>query len=112
MSINPVSSNAFGVMMLNSSPIEVLVTEESLTYKMTSGIIELYIFGGPHPNEVIIQLQQTVGMPILPPYYALNWQSSLILSSTTDHCEEITNYLDILLEKNSFPINCNYYDLN
>jgi len=106
MSVNQNNFSSHGIMMLNSSPTEVLVSEEFLTFKMTSGIIEFYVFGGPRPNEVITQLQQTVGFPLLPPYDALNWQSSLI---TSDPKTDIKSYKDKLNDYNlnhSTPVTC------
>lgn len=80
MTVNPQSLNAYGVLMLNSSPMEVVLENDFLTYKMTSGTLEMYVFNGPRPKEVIMQMQQTVGMPILPEYSAINWQANLITS--------------------------------
>jgi alpha-glucosidase (family GH31 glycosyl hydrolase) len=80
ITVNPKSLNSYGALMLNSSPMEVMIEEDYLTFKMTSGYIELYVFNGPRPKEIIMQMQQTIGMPILPEFSAINWQANLITS--------------------------------
>lgn len=78
MSVNPDTSNAYGAFMMNSSPMEVILEEDYLTYKLTSGLVNLYVFNGPRPREVIIQMQKTFGMPFLPPYSAINWGVNMV----------------------------------
>lgn len=80
ITVSPITQNAYGAYMINSSPMEVTLSEEYLTYKMTSGIVEFYVFYGPRPKEVIMQMQKTFGMPILAPYSALNFQANVISS--------------------------------
>jgi len=80
ITINPNSLNAYGALMLNSSPMEILVEEDYLTYKMTSGSLEMYVFNGPRPKEIIMQMQQTIGMPIISDFSSLNWQGNLVTS--------------------------------
>lgn len=38
------------------------------------GLVELYLFLGPTPEEVIRQYHQVVGKPMMPPYWALGAQ--------------------------------------
>jgi alpha-glucosidase (family GH31 glycosyl hydrolase) len=103
ITVNPKSLNSYGALMLNSSPMEVLVEDDYLTYKMTSGNIELYVFNGPRPKEIIMQMQQTIGMPILPEFSAINWQANLITSMPN---RDIVSLHELLSkEKNyKFPI--------
>jgi alpha-glucosidase (family GH31 glycosyl hydrolase) len=38
------------------------------------GLLELYVFLGPSPEQVIRQYHQVVGPPMMPPYWALGAQ--------------------------------------
>lgn len=99
ITVNPKTLNSYGAIMLNSSPMEVLVEEDYLTYKMTSGSIELYVFNGPRPKEIIMQMQQTIGMPILPEFSAINWQANLITSVPN---RDIVSLNQLLAKENNY----------
>uniref|UniRef100_A0A383WFG9 Maltase n=1 Tax=Tetradesmus obliquus TaxID=3088 RepID=A0A383WFG9_TETOB len=60
-----------GVLFLSSNGMDVLLNETSLTYKVIGGLVDLYIFTGPSPEEVIAQYQQVIGTPGMPPFWAL-----------------------------------------
>lgn len=117
MTINPKTNNAYGAVMFNSSPIEVLLKEDYLTYKLTSGIMELYIFSGPRPKEIIKQNQETFGRPILPPYSALGWHGIFYLNEGKDIVDLGETLLSATKPNNkTLPWEGiwldNYYDLN
>ena len=38
------------------------------------GILDFYIFMGPTPEEVVQQYSSAVGLPMMPPYWALGFQ--------------------------------------
>jgi alpha-glucosidase (family GH31 glycosyl hydrolase) len=78
MTVNPDSGNACGVFMMNSSPSEVVLEDSYLTFKMISGNIDLFVFSGPRPREVVQQFQNTFGLPLVPPYSAMNWHANMI----------------------------------
>jgi alpha-glucosidase (family GH31 glycosyl hydrolase) len=78
LTINPDSGNACGVFMMNSSPSEVVLEDNYLTYKLISGEIDLFVFSGPRPREVVQQFQNTFGLPFVPPYSALSWQVNMV----------------------------------
>jgi alpha-glucosidase (family GH31 glycosyl hydrolase) len=96
ISIDPNTQSCFGAFILNSSPMQVELREKYLTYKMTSGILELFVFNGSRPKEVVLQMQQTFGKPILPPFSALGWNGYIFFS---DAKNEIPQVLDTLKEQ-------------
>lgn len=51
--------------MLNSHPTEVELTEDSLVYRMLGGRVDLYVFAGPTPDNVIEQYTRLIGRPPL-----------------------------------------------
>ncbi len=55
------SSLSHGVFMLNSNAMDIIIKPQSLTYKMTGGIIDLTLFLGPSSEQVIQQYQEVIG---------------------------------------------------
>lgn len=80
------SGNAFGVLIFNSNAqdyefSQFNTTQALLTYRTIGGILDLFFFPGPTPEQVIQQYQMVIGKPYMPPYWGLGFQvSSLFLS--------------------------------
>lgn len=55
----------FDQLMRNCHPMEIELTEDSLTYHMLGGTIDLYFFAGPTADQVIEQYTRIVGRPPL-----------------------------------------------
>ncbi|MCL4124434.1 UNVERIFIED_CONTAM: hypothetical protein GTU68_019351, partial [Idotea baltica] len=65
---------AHGVFLLNSNAIEVILQPTpALTFRATGGILDLYVFLGPSPDQVISQYTEVIGRPFLPPYWSLGY---------------------------------------
>eukprot|EP01113_Clastostelium_recurvatum_P013817 TRINITY_DN1741_c0_g1_i2.p1 TRINITY_DN1741_c0_g1~~TRINITY_DN1741_c0_g1_i2.p1 ORF type:complete len:845 (-),score=218.14 TRINITY_DN1741_c0_g1_i2:39-2573(-) len=64
---------AHGVFLLNSNAMDVVLQPSQLTYKTIGGVLDLWFFSGPTPNEVIQQYTQVVGFPHMPAYWHLGW---------------------------------------
>lgn len=56
---------AHGVLMLTAHPMEVDLGTDHLVYRMIGGEIDLYVFAGPTPDDVVRQFTQIVGRPPL-----------------------------------------------
>lgn len=56
--------------MMNSNGMDVVLSENSIQYRMIGGVIDLYFLAGPTPNAVNDQLTQIIGRPVMPPYWA------------------------------------------
>ena len=70
---------AFGVLIFNSNAQdykfdEFVENQAMLTYRTIGGILDIFFFAGPTPEEVIKQYQTLIGRPIIPPYWALGFQ--------------------------------------
>jgi alpha-glucosidase (family GH31 glycosyl hydrolase) len=58
---------------------EILLTPyPAVTFTTIGGIIDLFLFTGPTPKNVIQKYSQLVGLPFLPPYFALGYQNKAI----------------------------------
>uniref|UniRef100_A0A0N4ZXQ9 Maltase n=1 Tax=Parastrongyloides trichosuri TaxID=131310 RepID=A0A0N4ZXQ9_PARTI len=66
---------AHGVLFLNSNAQEISTgPAPHITYRTIGGQIDMYMFPGPSPLEVIQQYTSFVGKPFLPAYWALGYQ--------------------------------------
>lgn len=45
----------------------------SLTYNILGGMLDFYVFTGPTPEEATQQYHAVIGLPAVPPYWALGW---------------------------------------
>ena len=73
------SGRSFGVLFLNSNAMEYRLFRladgsAALTFRTTGGILDMYLFFGDSPLEVLQQYYQTIGLPVMPPYWGLGFQ--------------------------------------
>jgi len=64
---------AHGVFLKNSNAQEVFISSEKLTYYLTGGVLDFYVFVGPQPEVVVQQYQEIIGKPYMPPFWSLGW---------------------------------------
>jgi len=62
--------------LLNSNAMEVVLTEDTLSWRMTGGIIDVYMLMGPSPSQVLQQLTAIIGRPAQPPRWSLGVHQS------------------------------------
>lgn len=67
------SGNAHGIFLLSSNAMEVEARRDALTYRLTGGVVDVFIFLGPTPQDVVEQYTDIVGRPAMPPYWALGY---------------------------------------
>ena len=53
--------------------MEVVVSKETLSWRVTGGMIDLHILLGPTPTAVLEQLTSVIGRPALPPLWSLGF---------------------------------------
>ena len=72
--INQYNGNSFGIFIVNSNAMEFIVTPDpGLQYRTIGGILDMYIFLGPTPLDVIKQYWNIIGYPFMPPYWSLGF---------------------------------------
>lgn len=67
------SGQAHGIFVLNSNAMEVISRRDALTFRFTGGILDVFVFSGPSPQDVMEQYTRIVGRPEMPPYWALGY---------------------------------------
>ncbi|KAK3891879.1 hypothetical protein Pcinc_004239 [Petrolisthes cinctipes] len=82
--------NAHGVFLLNSNAIEaVLQPLPALTLRAIGGILDMYVFLGPTPNQVISQYTEVIGRPFLPPYWSLGYHQCRFGYNSVNRTREV-----------------------
>lgn len=69
------SGKAHGALLLNSNGIDAVLTSTSLTFKTIGGIIDLYVFSGSSPKDVVKQYLSIAGKPMMQPYWSLGFHN-------------------------------------
>lgn len=85
------SSWAHGVWWRTSAPQEIIIEEESLTWRALNGVVDLYFFLGPSPKDVIRQYVAEIGLPALQPYWALGYHQCKWGYSDLDELSEVVD---------------------
>lgn len=82
--------NAHGVFLLNTNAIDaVLQPLPALTLRAIGGVVDLYVFLGPSPNQVISQYTEVIGRPFLPPYWSLGYHQCRFGYNTLNRTREV-----------------------
>lgn len=108
ITVNPSTLKSFGVVMFNSSPIKVVLDKQFLTYKMSGGIIDMYIFSGPRLKDVIYQQQKTFGMPLLGKFSDMEWGANVMTNKVNEDLQDIVE--NKIKNYNAFPIKTFWID--
>jgi alpha-glucosidase len=68
------TSYTHGVFMRNAHPLEVLLRDESLTWRGLGGTVDMYFYSGPTAKDVMTSYQaSTVGFPAMQQYWTLGF---------------------------------------
>ena len=67
---------AHGVLLWNSNAMDVVLTNETASFRVTGGVLDLYFFMGPGPMQVLEQFTRLFGRPAMQPRWALGFHQS------------------------------------
>ena len=70
------SGDTHAIALLSSNGMDVVPTADALTFRVTGGVIDLLILGGPTPAAVASQLATAIGFPTLQPLWAFGLMNS------------------------------------
>ncbi len=84
-----VRGSAHGAMLMSSNGMDVVLAQNSITFKVLGGMIDLYIFSGPTPNAVVQQYTSIVGRPMMVPYWSLGFHNCKYGYTSTAQVEEV-----------------------
>ncbi|XP_012274416.1 lysosomal alpha-glucosidase [Orussus abietinus] len=86
------SGNCHGVLFLNSNAMDVILQPTpGITFRTIGGIIDIYFFMGPTPENVLQQYSAIVGKPFLPPYWGLGFHLCRYGYGTLEKTKEVWN---------------------
>ncbi|XP_049723331.1 sucrase-isomaltase, intestinal [Elephas maximus indicus] len=90
MCIEDTSGRSFGVFLMNSNAMEIFIQPPPVvTYRVTGGILDFYIFLGDTPEQVVQQYQELIGLPAMPAYWTLGFQLSRWSYTSLDVVKEV-----------------------
>ena len=92
------SGKAHGVLVLNINAMEFTVTESAsqgstIGVQTAGGLVDIYVFAGPTPGDVVRQYQEVVGKPAMAPYWSLGFHNCRWGYENLQYVEEVVaNY--------------------
>ena len=111
LSYNKYNLTSYGILMLNSGPIRVKMMMNQINLNFISGIINIYIFGGPSVKQVILETQNTLGLPMIPYYSNIDWDF-FEKNTTNIYINNKINLDDIFYNNTPFNMSFNSVIMN
>eukprot|EP00735_Rhodelphis_limneticus_P000780 TRINITY_DN11307_c0_g1::TRINITY_DN11307_c0_g1_i1::g.745::m.745 TRINITY_DN11307_c0_g1::TRINITY_DN11307_c0_g1_i1::g.745 ORF type:complete len:956 (+),score=271.53,sp/O04893/AGLU_SPIOL/35.44/1e-153,Glyco_hydro_31/PF01055.21/6.7e-148,Trefoil/PF00088.13/5.5e-14,Trefoil/PF00088.13/5.4e+03,Gal_mutarotas_2/PF13802.1/0.002,Gal_mutarotas_2/PF13802.1/5.1e+03,Gal_mutarotas_2/PF13802.1/7.8e+03 TRINITY_DN11307_c0_g1_i1:28-2868(+) len=103
-----ISSWAHGVFLLNSNPMDVVAMPDAMYFKPIGGILDMYVFAGPTPADVVQQYHRVIGAPSLPPRWSLGFHQSRYGYKTLQQLKDVV----ASFEKNALPLDTIWVDID
>lgn len=86
---------AHGALLFNSNGMDITIpsSNNEIIFKTVGGIIDLYVFTGPTPADVVSQYTSIVGRPVMMPYWSLGFHNCKYGYTSIQQVEEVVaNY--------------------
>jgi alpha-glucosidase (family GH31 glycosyl hydrolase) len=98
----------FGGFLYNSNAMTATVGNNFLSFRLTGGIIDYWMFLGPHPEDVIFQFHSLINFPVHLPYWSLGWhQSRYGFKNSSEMLQVLNNY-----NLNKLPLDVLWSDID
>ncbi|KAF9434647.1 hypothetical protein BGZ76_007668 [Entomortierella beljakovae] len=102
------NGTAHGVFLRSSNGMDVIMTPGKLTYKLIGGIVDLTVFLGPSPKDVVNQYTEVIGRPMMPPAWSLGFHQSRWGYKNLNAVQE---YIDTY-KQNNLPLDGAWIDID
>ncbi|KAK8799491.1 hypothetical protein WA158_006040 [Blastocystis sp. Blastoise] len=103
------NGDSYGVLFYNSNAMDIILQPTpALSFRTIGGIIDLYIFMGPTPEDVVEQYTTLVGKPFLPPVWGLGFQLCRYNYGNLNHIQEVHERM----EKYDIPYDVQWSDID
>lgn len=84
------TGEASGLFLLNSNAIDIIFQPApAMTLRAIGGILDLFVFLGPTPENVVQQYTSVVGRSFMPPYWSLGFHISRWGYTTTEEVQDV-----------------------
>lgn len=104
----PESATSTGVLLLNSNGVEITPREKSINTRTIGGIIDMYVFVGPSPQDITRQYLGVVGKPNMVPFWSLGFQNCKWGYESIGEVEDVVaNY-----SAAGIPLDTQYFDID
>jgi alpha-glucosidase (family GH31 glycosyl hydrolase) len=102
---------AHGVFMHNFNAMEIQYNKKSMKFRMTGGVVDLFVILGDSPEQVVRNYHKVIGLPSLPPFWALGYNYGKEGWDSVDEIRETMNLLNAsLIPYDSLFLSANYLD--
>ncbi len=102
-------SSAFnGLFVLTSNAADVVLYPESYELRLTGGIIDLFVFPGSGPEQVVQQFHAVVGTPLFPPLWSLGYHQCRYGFKNVAE----VNYVLDQFDSEAFPVDVIWVDID
>ncbi|KAF9582636.1 hypothetical protein BGW38_010951, partial [Lunasporangiospora selenospora] len=104
------SGSAHGVLLLNSNGMDVQLSKEGdrLSFKVVGGLLDLYVFTGPTPQQVVQQYLELIGRPCMIPYWALGYHQCRWGYDSLQKVKDVVS----MFKKHSIPLEAIWIDID
>ena len=63
----------------------------AITFRTIGGVLDMYIFLGPEPDDVIQQYTAVIGLPVMPSYWSLGFHLSRYGYNSAEQLKAVIN---------------------
>ena len=105
ISYNKLNMTSSGIFILNSGPMRIRMYMDKISMVLTSGEINLHILAGSSIKQVISQIQNSLGLSMIPPYSSIEWDY-ILKNTKTIHINNDINLDDIYYKYNNSLNQC------
>ncbi|KAL7312261.1 hypothetical protein PS15m_008044 [Mucor circinelloides] len=104
------NGTASGTFLLNAHGMDIVTTEDRITYKAIGGVLDFYFFvpNDGLPNSVVQAYTTLVGKPMMPSLWMLGYQNCRYKYPDIDHVEQVVR----LHKEHNIPLETQWIDID